>query len=107
VLVDFQSTITGVAQTSSMIPIRYELYQNYPNPFNPSTTINYDLPKQSKVKLVMYDILGREVTTLVNETKNAGRYQVIWNANRFASGVYFYRLQADAFTETKKLMIIK
>ena len=107
VLVDFQSTITDVEQTSSVMPFRYELHQNYPNPFNPSTTIHYDLPKQSKVKMVVYDILGREVATLVNETKNAGSYQVIWNANRVASGVYFYRLQADAFTETKKLMIIK
>jgi hypothetical protein len=105
--VDFQNTITGVAQTNSTIPRRFELYQNFPNPFNPSTTIKYDLPKESRVKIVVYDILGREVARLVDEMKKAGSYQVVWEANRLASGVYFYRLQAGNFCETKKLILMK
>jgi hypothetical protein len=114
VFIDFQNTITGVAQTKSTIPNKFELYQNYPNPFNPSTTIKYDLPKQSRVKVVVYDILGREVETLVDEIQKAGSYQAIWDASRFASGVYFYRLetapeggQAGNYSATKKLLLLK
>jgi len=107
ILVDFQNTITAVAQMNNPIPRKFELYLNYPNPFNPSTTIKYDLPKESRVKIVVYDILGREVARLVDEMKKAGSYQVVWDANRFASGVYFYRLQASNFCETKKLILMK
>lgn len=107
VLVDFQNTPTDVAQTSNTIPTKFQLYQNYPNPFNPSTTIKFDLPKQSKVKIVVYDILGREVATLMDETKRAGSYQAIWNASRYASGVYFCRLQAGNYSATKKLLLLK
>ena len=107
ILVDFQNTITGIVQTNSLLPEKFELYQNYPNPFNPSTTIRYDLPRQSRVKIVVYDILGRKVATLVDEPKKAGRYQVIWNANRRGSGVYFYRLQAGDYSTTKKLLLLK
>ena len=107
VLVDFQNTITGIEQTASTIPDRFELYQNYPNPFNPSTTIKYDLAKETRVKLVVYDILGREVSTLVDETQKSGSYQVVWNPNRFASGVYLYRLQAGDYSSTKKLLLLK
>ena len=107
VFVDFQNTITGVAQTAGTIPNRFELYQNYPNPFNPSTTIRYDLPEESRVKIVVYDILGREITTLVNKEQKAGSYRVIWNANRYASGIYFYRIQAGNYSSTKKLLLLK
>jgi len=107
VFVDFQNTVTGVSQTVSTIPSRFELYQNYPNPFNPSTTIKYDLPKQSRVKIEVYDILGRKVATLVDETRIAGSYQVIWNANRSASGVYFYRIETGNYCATKKLLLLK
>ncbi|MCG6915068.1 T9SS type A sorting domain-containing protein, partial [bacterium BMS3Abin03] len=107
VLIDFQNTITGIIQTANTIPNRFELYQNYPNPFNPSTTIKYDLPKQSRVKIEVYDILGRKVATLVDETKIAGSYQVIWNANRSASGVYFYRIETGNYCATKKLLLLK
>jgi hypothetical protein len=106
-LVDFNNTVTSIAQTNSMIPDKCELYQNYPNPFNPLTRIKYDLPKQSRVKLVVYDILGRKAATLVDEMKKAGSYQVIWNANRFASGVYFYRLQTGNYSAVKKLLLLK
>jgi subtilisin family serine protease len=107
VLIDFQNTITGVAQTASSIPNRFELYQNYPNPFNPSTTIRYDLPKQSRLKIVVYDILGREVATLVNEEKRAGSYTINFNASELASGVYFYQLQTGEYSATKKLLLLK
>ena len=107
VLVDFQSTITGVAQMNSTVPDKFELYQNYPNPFNPSTTIKYDISKQSRVKIEIYDILGRKVATLVDESQKAGSYKTVWNAAHIASGIYFYRLQADSFSETKKLALLK
>jgi hypothetical protein len=105
--VDLQATTTSLANNKRDIPERFILSPNYPNPFNPSTTIKYDLPKQSRVKLVVYDILGREIATLVDEIQKAGSYQAVWNASRFASGVYFYRLQTGSFTETKKLVLLK
>jgi serine/threonine protein kinase len=83
------------------------LYQNYPNPFNPSTTIKYSIPTTSYVTLKVYDILGREVTTLINEAKPTGTYEVKWNAVNLPSGVYFYQLTAGNYTATKKLLLLK
>ena len=85
----------------------YRLEQNYPNPFNPTTNITYVLPKTENVSLKVYDVLGREVATLVNEVKPAGAYTVPFNASNLASGVYFYKLQAGSFVQTKKMMLIK
>jgi hypothetical protein len=93
----------------------FNLYQNFPNPFNPVTTIKYDLPKNSNVTIIVYDLIGREVSRLVNnEFKNAGRYEINWNANNFASGVYIYRIQVRQagsptaeFVETKKMVLLK
>jgi hypothetical protein len=85
----------------------YNLEQNYPNPFNPVTTINYQLPKDGMVTLKIYDAIGTEVTTLVHEYKQAGRYNVNFNASGLASGVYFYRLQVNDFTSSKKLILMK
>lgn len=85
----------------------YKLYNNYPNPFNPSTIIRYDLPKDSKVVLQIYDILGREVATLVNEKQGAGTYEVSFNASRYASGVYFYKLTAGSYSKVQRMMLIK
>ena len=90
-----------------MIPHEFTLSQNYPNPFNPTTTINYQLPKMSYVTLRVYDILGRLVTTLVNDTKKAGYYSVEFNAASFSSGIYLYKLTASTFTLTKQMMLIK
>lgn len=92
---------------NSSIPDAYSLSQNYPNPFNPVTKINYDLPKDGMVKLVVYDILGREVKTLVNEVKQAGRYTVEFNGSGFASGIYFYRIQTGNFVQVKRMVMIK
>ena len=107
--------ITGVVNTKNL-PNKYLLYQNYPNPFNPTTTIKYELPKDAFVKLVVYDILGREVRTLVNEQKSAGSYKVIFDGSNLPSGVYFYRITFtnldsryadDNLSKVNKLMLIK
>ena len=88
-------------------PLCFRLEQNYPNPFNPTTTIEYTIPKADRVILKIYDILGREVTTLVNGEQLKGKYSIAFNANKLASGVYFYRLRAGNFVETKKLILMK
>jgi hypothetical protein len=85
----------------------YSMYQNYPNPFNPSTTISWQQPEAGIVTLKIYDVLGREVTTLLNEELTAGKHEVIFDASRFSSGVYFYQVQAGKFLETKKMILIK
>lgn len=89
------------------VPNGFILSQNYPNPFNPSTTISFIIPHSSLVIVKVYDVLGREVRTLVNEEMKPGSYEVTWDATGFASGVYFYRLQAGSFTETRKLMLLR
>ncbi len=100
--------ISGVNEGQNNLPYQFALYQNYPNPFNPSTIISYSVPKSSLVSIKVYDILGKEVETLVNENKSAGNYSVQFNASsKFASGVYLYRMQAGSFVETKKLILLK
>ncbi|MGA9364749.1 MAG: T9SS type A sorting domain-containing protein [Bacteroidota bacterium] len=99
--------IPDVSQGVNDIPRQYALHQNYPNPFNPTSIIRYDLPKSSFVTLKVYDVLGREVSTLVNERQEPGVHQGNWQASGFASGVYFYRLQAGTFVETKKLILLR
>jgi hypothetical protein len=89
------------------IPTKFALYQNYPNPFNPSTTISYDLPVRSRVKLVIYNLLGQEVATLVNGEQEPGRYNVKFDASGLPSGVYFYTLQTPYFTKTNKMVLVK
>ena len=88
-------------------PMRFVLSQNYPNPFNPTTTIGYDIPERSIVTLTVYDILGRRAETLVDSEQQPGHYQVTFDASRLASGVYFYRLQAENYVGEKKLVLIK
>ncbi len=91
----------------SEIPITYELSNNFPNPFNPSTTIRYQIPQDGIVTLKIYDILGSEVATLVNEEKLAGKYEVNFNASSLASGVYIYKIQAGSFINSKKMILLK
>jgi len=90
-------------------PIDFSLSQNFPNPFNPETTISYSIPKSEHVTLRIYDVLGSEVATLVDEFKNAGNYNSQFSTRNFqlSSGVYFYRLQAGSYSETKKLILMK
>jgi hypothetical protein len=97
----------AVEQTDETIPKDFALYQNYPNPFNPSTTIHFELPKETHVTLKVYNMLGQEMMTLVNENKDVGRYEVKFNASTLSSGVYYYRLVAGQFMETKKLILIR
>ena len=91
----------------SVSPVTYVLHQNYPNPFNPSTTIKYDLPTDARVDLTVYDVLGREILTLVDGFQEAGYHQVTLDARNLASGIYFYRLTAGSFTDVKKLIVMK
>jgi Secretion system C-terminal sorting domain len=98
--------LTGVRETAG-VPLVYELSQNYPNPFNPSTKINYTIPQQSFVTLKVYNILGQEVATLVNEVQKASKYVATFDAKSLASGVYFYKLQAGNFVASKKLLLLK
>ncbi len=107
-----ENSITSIDNEIEEIPNNYELYQNYPNPFNPSTTITYSLPKDGKVKLIIYDILGREVATLINKVQTAGIKSVIWNGinsngRQVTSGVYLYQLQAGDIIQTRKMMLLK
>lgn len=99
--------VTSVEQISSTLPKEFRLRQNYPNPFNPSTTIQFALPKFTSVRLKVFDLLGREVTTLVDEELQPGEYKVTFEAEGLPSGVYFYQIQAKGFVRTKKLMLLK
>jgi hypothetical protein len=103
----WNSGTSRVEQLSPTAPKTFLLEQNYPNPFNPSTTIRYQLPVASEVKLEVYDVLGKKIATLVSERQSAGSYQVVWNASGLSSGTYFYRLQAGTFVETKKMIMVK
>ena len=97
---------------ANQLPIAYSLAQNYPNPFNPSTTINYELPVQSEVSIVIYDILGQEVATLVSEVQTTGCKSIIWNGtnksgNQVSAGMYLYKIQAGHFSQTRKMLLLK
>ena len=105
---DGTATYTEVIEVDySIIPVEFSLSQNYPNPFNPATTIKFGISELTNVTLKIYDALGSEVETLVSEKLEPGYYKHEWNASRFASGVYFYRIIAGTFVETKKLVILK
>ncbi len=101
------SEIIGIQNISAEVPSGFSLKQNFPNPFNPITNIKFDVPKKSFVKLLIYDLLGREVETLVNEVLNTGSYQTDWNASEYPSGVYFYRIQTEDFVQTKSMVLLK
>ena len=103
--VEYCDTLTII--TSQEQPTEFRLYTNYPNPFNPSTSIRFNLPKTSNAKLIIYDILGKEVTTLVNEKLITGSYEVDWNASGYPNGVYFYKLTTNDYFDVKKMVLIK
>ena len=120
---NFQFRVTntnGITQTGNNVPGKFELYQNYPNPFNPATKIKFDIPNtvgaarlrngqayMRPVQMKVYDILGREVATLVNENLQPGTYSVDWNASNFSSGIYFYRIGTEGFVDVKRMILIK
>ncbi len=99
--------VMGISQQPGNVIKDFSLSQNYPNPFNPTTIIEYSIPKAEKVTLKIYDVLGREIRTLVNNEQIQGKYSVEFNAGNLASGVYFYRLEAGNFAQTKKLILLK
>ena len=98
---------TGIDSEESQLPLRFMLRQNYPNPFNPATTITYSLQVASAVKLSVYDILGRRVTTLLNGPQRAGEHKITWNASSLPSGLYFARLEAGEKSQTVKMILLK
>lgn len=92
--------------TKDELPNQIKLFQNYPNPFNPTTTIKYSIPYSERVMIKVYDLLGREIKTLLNDYKNAGTYEIEFNASNFASGIYFYRIISGNYYETKKMILL-
>ncbi len=105
------SPLTGVKEETQQ-PLSYNLLQNYPNPFNPSTTITYEIARPEKIRLAVYDILGRQITTLVDQSQQPGIYKVVWDGKNnsgqsVSSGIYFYRLQTSDFTDVKKMILLK
>ena len=106
------SPFKGWRYNIELIPTVFALLQNYPNPFNPVTTLRYDLPEQSTVNIIIYDMLGRQVRPLINQTQEAGFKSVIWNATNdygkpVSAGVYLYQIQAGEFVQTKKMVLLK
>lgn len=99
--------IIGINQVSSEVPKEFSLSQNYPNPFNPKTNINLDLIKSGFVKLVVYDVSGKEVETLVSQYLKAGTYKIDWDGSKHSSGIYFYKIFTDDFVQTKKMVLVK
>jgi N-acetylneuraminic acid mutarotase len=106
-LIDGTCGIVGISVNENGVPTGYGLAQNYPNPFNPTTTFSYGIPVTGMTKLVVTDVLGREVAVLVNEQKTAGIYNVNFDASRLSSGIYFYTLSSGSFKETKKMLLVK
>ncbi len=99
--------LTGTKNPNNSVPDKFTLSQNYPNPFNPSTKIKFTVPSKSNVSLVIYNILGKEVASLVNKELTPGNYEVQWDAANYPSGDYFYRMKTNGFTETKKMILVK
>ena len=107
-ILDEDIIITDVPSAPvALVPEKFELQQNYPNPFNPATTIHYSIPDAGHVSLIVYDMLGRKVETLIDETKNAGTYSTLFNASRLSSGTYFYRLTTDNNSMTRKMILLR
>ena len=103
----FGALATGVEASGNVVPAVYELSQNYPNPFNPATLIEYSIPHAGRVRLQVFNLLGKEVATLVDEQQGAGTYKARFEGSALASGTYFYRLQSDGFSQTKKFLLVK
>jgi hypothetical protein len=103
----WSDVVTDVINAEIINPVEFKLSQNYPNPFNPVTRISYSLPQPGSVTIKVYDLLGSEIIALVNEEKPIGSYEVDFNAMALPSGIYFYRLQAGSFVETKKMVLMK
>lgn len=111
-LSSFNIRVDNQLDKYSEVPQQYELYQNYPNPFNPITTIRYGLPEAADVKIMVYNVLGRKVATLVNDHRQAGFHKALWDSKshqgiEVSSGVYFYRIEANDFIDVKKMVLLR
>ena len=107
IVVRYRTTLTGTPDPKGNLPKQFELQQNYPNPFNPETTIKYRVPEKASVELSIFDSIGRHLKTINEGVKNPGSYNVRFNGANLSSGIYFYKIQAGGFSETKKMMLIK
>ena len=106
-LIKIRRVPVGINQISSLVPEKFELYNNYPNPFNPSTTIKFDIAKSQFVKLVVYNMLGEQVSSIVNQNLTPGSYSVDFDASSLSSGMYFYRIESQGFAQTRRMVLIK
>ncbi len=106
-IMGYTGGIVGVQGNNSNIPFVYKLEQNFPNPFNPTTLIKYQLPEDEFVKITVFNILGQQVSTLVNTYQNAGNYSLMFDGTNLASGLYLYKLEAGSFTDVKKMLLLK
>ena len=105
--IEGQSNLVGVSKNTSIQPNEFKLNQNFPNPFNPATTISFTLPKKDFASIKIYDSTGKEVSSLINEVKSAGYYEVSFNGSELSSGVYFYKLITSNYSETKNMILLK
>jgi hypothetical protein len=106
-VLDWMNGITSTPDIDAAVPMSMALFNNYPNPFNPATTITYAVPSDRSVSLVVYDMLGRQVRTLVNEKQSAGTHSIAFDASNLSSGIYLYTLRSGNFSQTKKMMVLK
>ena len=111
-ILDLRNETVVHIQETSKLPNKFVIHHNYPNPFNPVTTLRYDLPEQANVNIIIYDMLGRQVKSLINQTQDAGFKSVLWNATNdndkpVSAGVYLYKIQAGDFVQTKKMVLLK
>ena len=106
-LIKIRRMPVGINQISSLIPEKFELYNNYPNPFNPGTTIKFDIAASQFVKLTVYNMLGEQVTSLVNQNLTPGTYSVNFDASSLSSGMYFYRIESLGISQTKRMVLVK
>lgn len=105
--IEFLNPLSGIEFTGSTAPNIYTLHQNYPNPFNPSTNIKFDIPKSGNVRITVYNITGKQIAELLNQDLSPGTYETSWDADGFASGVYYYRFEADGFSKTNKMLLVR
>ncbi len=105
--INYTMPVIGIENISTEVPDAFELSQNYPNPFNPETKINFSIQHKTAVRLIVYDVTGKEITTLADEFLQPGKYSVEWNAARYSSGIYFYKLITDVFSASKKMILVK
>ena len=103
----YNMPVIGIQNISGETPVKYSLEQNYPNPFNPKTNIEFSIPERSRVELSVFDVLGKEINIIVNEVLESGKFKADWDASSLPSGVYFYRLRTEKFSETKKMILLK